>query len=421
MEKRISFRTLLQELFLTYSFFIQNDLLTYASSCAFGFLFSFIPVVIMTAAILIRILHASPDILHKLFSSDIFASSTLDLPEIVNSFLQVEGSILFEVVIGVSLLWMARRFFNSVVKGLHCIFHMESKRRPVVWQMGIILGEVLLVVVLALLIFVFTTAESLMSTDLLRQIIPQFVRDASSWLLRFVPAGLMFCFVAVTFRVGSGTKPSGILCMVLSAACTLLFSGFLFVFSYFVDMTRYNLIYGILSNSIVLLLEVFTFFILFLFFAQGIFVHQFFDQLLLAELYLLPSRDSIKFSAAIRRMMFIKPDYFIRNKSSLITCPAGSVIFSEGDESNDVFYVAEGSVRLTKTNRIAYCDRGGFFGEFSCILARSRDITAIAETDVKILRVEADTFTAMLEKNPAASRKALAQISAYFAVQSVRD
>ena len=40
---RYSLRTLIQEAFLTGNFFVQNDLLTYASACAFGFLFSLLP------------------------------------------------------------------------------------------------------------------------------------------------------------------------------------------------------------------------------------------------------------------------------------------------------------------------------------------------------------------------------------------
>jgi len=43
----------------------------------------------------------------------------------------------------------------------------------------------------------------------------------------------------------------------------------------FLDKNKYNLIYGVFSHMIVILLEVFVFFILFLLFAEFIYVIQF--------------------------------------------------------------------------------------------------------------------------------------------------
>ncbi len=418
MKRKFSFRTIAQEFFLTCTFFMQNDLITYAYSCAFGFIFSLLPVVIMTATVLVRVLHASPSILQKLFVYERFLHGIVNIPSLVDSFLNVKGSIVFELFIGLSLLWMARRFFNSVVKGIHCIFHKSSPRRPFAWQLVIIAGEILIVVFLALLIFVFTTAGSLIDTDFIRRVVPRFVLDVAAEFLKYAPALVMFAFVAVVFKVGSGTKPSGFLCIASSFFCTFIFFAFLRIFSGLVDMAKYNLVYGILGNSVVLLLEVFVFFVLFLFFAQMIFVHQFFDQLLLAELYLLPSKDAKKFTQVVRRNMFITPDYFVRNKSSLIVLPAGAVVFTIGDETKDVYYLAEGTVRLSGINHTSFCQRGGFFGELSCVFDKPREMTACAQIDSKVICIAPDTFVTMLNANPEASQKVLAQISAFFSAPS---
>lgn len=416
-EKKISLRTGIQETFLTCTFFMQNDLITYASACAFNFLFSLLPVIIMTATVLIRILHASPDILQNIFNYEISLSAAIDLPGVIYSFLETKGSLFFNIIIGVSLFWMARRLFNSVMLGIRCIFHTEVKSRPLITQLIVLAGEVLLVVILALLIFLFATAKSVLSSSVLVQVIPQLLQTISARLLQFVPAGLMFSFVTIIYRAASGTKPSGITCILASAACTSVFFAFKAVFSLFVDMAKYNLIYGVLSNGIVLLLEVLTFFILVMFFAQFVFVHQFFDQLLLAELYLLPGKNDCSPVSVIRRIMFIKPDYFIRRTPALIVLQPGSIIYREGDDSTDVYYISEGSVQLSSQSRnnITHYGRGAFFGERACILSQPRDATATAETILKIIKVSGETFTAMLNKNPAAGKKALSRISAYFA------
>lgn len=413
-KKKYSFRTLLQELFLTYSFFIQNDLFTYASSCAFGLIFSFLPVLILTATILIRVLHTSPEVLISFLNQTDFFSNSINITEVVSSFLNIHGNIFFEIVIGVFLLLMARKLFNSVVKGFHCIFHTESKRRPLKWQLIIIAGEVILVVLLAVLIFIFSAANSLLDFSLIKELIPKFILDLINKLALFLPIIFMFFLIMITYKTASGTKPKWRICFICSSACTIIFRLFILIFSNFTDMTKYNLIYGILSNTIILLFEFFSFFVLYLFFAQALFVHQFFDQLLLAELYLLPNREETKLTSIIRRIMFIKPDYFIRSEFSLISYSANCIIFREGEETSDVYFIAEGTIMLSQKNQISHCDRGCFFGELSCILMKPREVTATSVTNVKLIKIEGETFSAMLEKNPGATHKVLSQISTYF-------
>ncbi len=415
--KRYTLRTFLQETFLTGAFFLQNDLLTYASACAFGFLFSLLPVVIMCAVILIRVLKASPEVLTKLYEFDAGLSHTLDISRLVSSVLEFRGGVLFNVVIGVFIFWMARRLFNSTMKGMRCIFHKEAVARPLVFQLIVVAGEVLLVVAVALVIFVFTSGRSLLETGFLRQLIPPVVIELGNRLTRFLPAALMLLFVAATFRIASRTRPRWKHCILAAAACTLAFFAFSLVSSLLRNTTTYNMIYGVMSGIIILLLKVFVFFILLLFFAQALFVHQFFDQLLLAELYLLPARDERRWPLVLRRLLFIDPDYFINRLAAATDYRKGSMIYREGDEGEWVYFLAQGQVRITGRNRIQQCRPGDFFGELPCILGRSREDSAMAETDVQVIRLEAEDFVSMLEKNPAASRKALSQVSRYFAAQ----
>ena len=147
--KRYTLRTFVQEAFLTSNFFIQNDLLTYASACAFSFLFSLLPVVIMCAVILIRVLKASPSVLTNLYQFDTGLAQILDVSHLVNSVLDFQGGIVFNVIVGIFIFWMARRLFNSTMKGIGCIFHKELVVRPLVSQLIVVAGEVLLVVVIA--------------------------------------------------------------------------------------------------------------------------------------------------------------------------------------------------------------------------------------------------------------------------------
>ena len=184
------------------------------------------------------------------------------------------------------------------------------------------------------------------------------------------------------------------------------------------NTTTYNMIYGVMSSIIILLLKVFVFFILFLFFAQALFVHQFFDQLLLGELYLLPGRDETQLHLVLRRLLFIDPDYFILRMAAATDYKSGEMIYQEGDQGEWVYFLAQGQVQITGNHHILQCHPGDFFGELPCILGRSREESAMAETQVQVIRIEAEDFISMLEKNPAANKKALSQVSHYFSSHS---
>lgn len=416
--KRYTLRTFVQETFLTGNFFIQNDLITYASACAFSFLFSLLPVVIMCAVILIRVLKASPSVLNNLYQFDTGFSQILDVSHLVNSVLDFHGGIVFNIVVGVFIFWMARRLFNSTMKGIGCIFHKELVVRPLVSQLIVVAGEVLLVVVIALAIFVLTSGRTLLETSFLQELIPPVIIAQSNRLVRFLPATLMFSFVTICFKVATRTHPRWKHCILAAAACTLTFFAFSFFSSMLQNTTTYNMIYGVMSSIIILLLKVFVFFILFLFFAQALFVHQFFDQLLLGELYLLPGRDETQLHLVLRRLLFIDPDYFILRMAAATDYKSGEMIYQEGDQGEWVYFLAQGQVQITGKYHIQQCHPGDFFGELPCILGRSREESAMAETQVQVIRIEAEDFISMLEKNPTANKKALSQVSNYFSSHS---
>ena len=66
-QQNFSSRTLFQSIFLTSDLFVDNSLLQSASSCAFGFLFSLLPVILLILIVLTRILHTNQDILAEFY------------------------------------------------------------------------------------------------------------------------------------------------------------------------------------------------------------------------------------------------------------------------------------------------------------------------------------------------------------------
>lgn len=422
-KRRLSFtglgiRTFGQTVFLTTNFYFSNNLVSHASACAFGFLFSFIPVVMMILTVLIRILHTSGDTIKALLQQVAIFSETLDLDRIIQSVISVKGISAFEIGLGFAIFWMARRFFASLVISLQAIFKTRIKQRPVISQVFVFVGEAVFVLATTITIAAVLFFKSIQHASFFENIIqrlPLLAKIDALNLATIVPLAAMFFIVAISYRAMSFSKPKWTLCLLSSGGLTAIFWAVLKIMKLFTNVSRYNMVYGVMSNIIVLLLEVFMFFSLYLFFAQLIFVVQFFDELLLGELYTLPGSNKKQLGAKLKRKLFMKPDYFLKKNDKVIKYSEGNYIYRNGDQDIDAFYVVNGTVEVIHKNIFTFVERGGFFGEEACLLNEQRNEDAIAATDVTLIRVPSEAFLSHLEKNQESNQKALSQISEYFA------
>ena len=95
-----------------------------------------------------------------------------------------------------------------------------------------------------------------------------------------------------------------------------------------------------------------------------------------------------------------------------------AVIFSQGDPANDVFYIQNGSVKLSVLSRtgkeavVAVLSYGDFFGE-GCLASQPRRIaTASAMAASTVLVVEKPQMLEMLHTQPALAERFLAHMLA---------
>lgn len=96
--------------------------------------------------------------------------------------------------------------------------------------------------------------------------------------------------------------------------------------------------------------------------------------------------------------------------------PAGTTVFSEGDESSEVVLVVSGSVKVTTTAMggrevvLELVGEGELLGELSTIDGSPRSATATTLTPVELVAVPSDRFTAFLDERPQATRGLLAVV-----------
>lgn len=409
--------TFAQIVFLVANFYAQNSLYTCAAACAYSFFVSVIPIVMMTLASIVWIVRSSPEMIAEVieYAQQIQYMSYLDVPDFVTRVLEYGHLSFVNIISVVFAVWMARKLFATTMWGMRLIFRNEAKGKAFIYQLIVIAGEVVFVLVAVAVILVLYGMRLLLTLpvfSMIRGHIEWISAKTSLTIVNLVAYSLIFIFVSLVYRFLSRTKPDFRLCVLSSAICTSVFFAVTRIMMFFLNVSHYNLIYGVLSGVMILLLEVYIFFLIFFAGAQFIYVVQFFSTLLIGELYLLPPHDATDMKSVLRRVLFITPDVLM-DKDDVIYCARGDVIYNDGDKSDDVYYIAQGAVAINRENEVIHFERGDFFGAVNCLLGSPRDGTAVAITECKLIKFSADTFRYVVEKNPQTAEKALERLTIY--------
>ena len=400
-----------QRLYITCGAFVSNDLFTYASAGAYSFLLSALPVLLMVLVILVRILHTSPAVIRSLMNSNKVIAGSINLSHFFRSIMSIKSVGIFEIILGLSIFWMARSFFASIQQCMTIIYRKRGKGKPVKENLVIFAGEVLLLILISAMTIFFIAGNTLIHTAFSEKLLSPFLYHLLKNLFRYVPLGSIFLFLFFVYYITPRTRPKASYSLIASALCTISFSLMQILFGSFVNMSKYNLVYGILSNVIVSLFDVYFFFFFFLFFAQLQYVIQFFESFLLARLYLMPDHDDPDPFRQIERLMFIEPPLFYRKYA--IREKAGKTIFVMGDDSTELYYICKGMIRLNMPNQVIEIGSGRVFGEFSSIIGGKRTATAIALTNVTLLKIPEKIFQETIEVDGTISRRTLQMITDY--------
>jgi CRP-like cAMP-binding protein len=86
------------------------------------------------------------------------------------------------------------------------------------------------------------------------------------------------------------------------------------------------------------------------------------------------------------------------------SCPAGTVLFQEGDEGTTMYVLQSGRVRISKESKdgsktLAILGPGEFFGEMAILNRKPRTASAEVVEAARLLVLDAKTFEAMVLSN----------------------
>ena len=406
-----------QMLYLTISNFSKNTMWESAGACAFGFIFSFIPITLIIFTVLAALIQVYPSINNFLLSFANEIRTVIDITPILNKLMQVRSIKSFNIFLAVWVIWMARKLFNSIVIAMNRVFRSVSKRKSWFNQLIIFIIEfsiTFLVAVILISVFAFIQLLSMPFFQNILSVFPHVFTQSSYSIGTLILYFILFLSTVIAYRIIPGTKPLLRRCIFYAALSTISFFIVSFFLNLFMNVTTYNAIYGTISSLVVLMLKVYLFFIIFLFCAQMIYVSQFFEPLLRSEIYLLPGFESKGVDNYLRRFLFINPSE-IQNKKNTIFLHPEEILYKADQKVSYVFFIKKGAVSEASEKGFTLRVEGSFLGDVQCILNQTYQSSATALAECELISFTADEFMQIIERSHSAARKAISKISEYTA------
>ncbi len=406
-----------QMLYLTLSNFTKNALWESASACAFGFIFSFIPVTMIIFTVLVGILRIYPNIYNFIVSFTEQFDSVVKITPVLDRLLQIRSFSSFNIFLAVWIVWMARKLFNSIIIAMNKVFRSVSKRKSWFNQILTFIIEFSITLIIAVIIiaaFIFSQIISLPFFQTLLAYFPLLEKQSSSNLATFVLYFILFISTVIAYRVIPGTKPLRRRCLFYAALSTAAFFIVSWFLNMFMNVTNYNAVYGTISSLVVLMMKVYLFFIIFLFCAQMIYVSQFFHTLLKSEIYQLPPSGTKGLGAYLRRFLFINPSQ-IQTQDNTVKLAAGDILYKADDKVEKVYYLKSGAINEASAQGFTLRSQGSFLGDVQCILNQTYQATGEALSECELISFTAEEFMQIIERSHHAARKAISKISEYTA------
>ncbi|WP_277657112.1 YhjD/YihY/BrkB family envelope integrity protein [Seleniivibrio woodruffii] len=386
-----------QRLTISYSYFISNELRNHAAAAAYYMLLSLIPLVLFLFYIFDTFLAKYPNFSEELF----YLLSTFNeniSPQMFKD-LGISGSAgsalgIFGLL---NLVWSSRLILVSIQRAFFVIFPSENKRNFFM-ENGIAFIILPVVFALVLMLTVFSAVKGLIIQYLtFFNMTGILVIHSISIASVVISALLSFMLVFMSFRYIPVKKPDSKSAAKGAVLFILLYSAVKFAAFGMFNMFSVSTAYGIVGSIIVVLVWAYVVFMLYLYCAQFVFVCYRADILILNMLF-----SAERPSALFMRMNGRLLDRFAKRLKS------GEVLFRQGDEGCDIYYVQDGRMRIIIDGKqVGSVGEGEIFGEMAHITGEKRTATLQAESDTKLLALSPYEFDEILKDSPVLSRRVI--------------
>jgi len=412
----------LQRIFITLQFFGENSMANHAAACAYGFLLSMTPLLLIICFFMFHAFHASTQGVIDLIKSIPFLDSVINQEWLTADFFSITRPGISGFIFMLSIFWAGRLLALSLQRGLKIIFTGTKKRNPVTDNLITLTVEAVALILSLVIIFSSQTALYLYETF---NFIPKtsflhpFMSKLGSAVFTLAVLGLVsYC----AYRFIPANPPRRISALKGSIFFILTFECAAAALAVMLRQSRYNFLYGALGNLVVLLVNVYFLFMFFFMGSQFAFVSDFFDAVLFVKMR--KARDKIKKHARVLKrfpLLDMENKLFYSIEGNLQkyshTYKKGEIIFTKDDDKKDIYYIFEGEVEaliLSVQNREitgGTLEAGSFFGEMSHLLSEERSATIRAKTDVSVLVLPPKLFDEILMNDISLDRTIIENMS----------
>jgi len=417
-------KNFLQRIFITIELYTENGLANHSAACAYGFFLSIAPILLLIAFILSFTFKASPRAITALLSDIPILENLFNEEWLASDFFTLSMPGISGIISAVSIIWAGRILALSLQRGFKVIFPGDKSRNPVMDTLVILAIEA--VVLIIILTAIFSSRAAMWFYRMF-----DFLPKKSLLLFVTSPAGmrlssifLLWFFSFLAYLLVPINRPRKF--SALQGACiyAAAYSCVSFFLDFILDISKYNFLYGALGGLVVLLVNVYFFFNFFLFGAQFAFVTDSFDVLFFSKLRQLTviqaEEAEAKKSAPERifsRLLYIL--YFPHDEKmtkNLRRYEKGSIIISQGDAVDDIYYLLKGEVDVLlsssqKDTVVDIIKAGSFFGEMGHLLSEKRNATIRAKTDISVYVLPPHLFDTVLKYDINLDRDIIGHIS----------
>lgn len=289
-----------QHLIITFQMYWQNGLANHAAACAYAFLLSMAPTLLLITFIIFFIFQSSPQTISVLISSIPILNSVFDEQWLYSDLFSVSMPVVPSIIFFISVVWAGRILALSIQRGISNIFPAINKRSVLKNNLITLAIEGALVIfVLMIIISSRTALRFYRLLDFLphASFIKYLTSNTGGQVLYTSLLGLASFLVYVLVPVKPPKKLSALMGSIICMASSFFTA---FALNFILDKGRYNFLYGTFGNLIIILVNVYFFFMFFFIGAQFAYVRDSFVELPDSIVDVVFKKDSI-INKAIQR------------------------------------------------------------------------------------------------------------------------
>ena len=400
-----------QKIIIVLDSFTVSEMANHAAAGAYSFLLSAAPASLVIVSIASIFINPSSELLARfLYAMESLVGRNIStgITSIISNGRSREIATIFGVI---NLIWASRLLVLSIQRGIRIVWAGTAKINILRENILTFVAELVVIFLAIALMFFSAVVELIFSliaapNSLLFRLLPL------KYLISFAPVLAIFIFVFLTYRFLPPERPSGKQSFIGSLLCSVCFIIFSEVIGLFLDATRYVLVYGVLGRMVLALINVYTFFALYFFFAYWVFVSENLDAFLLARC----SKTRIpgkKPPNKLELSLFKSPKRLINRY--LKTFKPNHIIYRKGEKDSSAYFVLSGEVgiyiRSSAEKPLTKIESGEFFGEMSGLNNEKRTTTAISEQESEILVIPSRLFEKYLMIDRTAERRIAEKLS----------